>query len=466
MRNRLLFTGREGFHLKDRRRSTSSIIERGKVRAWKTLAVIGAIACAMISGTATAAPISQAEWARLLVEAMGIEDGIAPAGAASSDFIEFLSGDPPATVRVEAVSARPWPQRARKERDPGPPETSWLRAGSSSATPGYRVLIPRGGIYALRYRGKGRVQRWRMDAKDVRIGNPGKETTSTPSGLPSLLGYFILSRGEHAVTVDIPPEGGLQAFELVRQPFPHIRPPGGWKPDVTLTYGAKAVTLVQAMQIEQELPALRRFRVQREGERFDAEIRPAIQTNAQAPGKPSSGAWVLGRPEGSWLVYDFDVERWGTYSLLARVTGNGNGRLLLDDRVFRAWGAPGSQERFVWRKVSTLPLTAGRHRMDVYLEEDAGFDVLRLLFRDPAPEASLMLLRDLGFEEGAPDDPVSFSAAKENLANPIFRERLESLGSSFFTQPGPGVGPGSGPLLPDFPELQLPEPPLPEISPE
>jgi hypothetical protein len=421
---------------------------------------------------AEAAPISQGEWARLLAEAMGLENEIAPKGAPVSELIEFLTGDPPAVVRIEAVSADPWPANARKEPDPTLPGRRWLRAGDAAATPHYRVVVPRGGIYALRYRGQGGVQRWVVDTDDVRIGNPAAEAVAVRTAsdrLPILLGYFILSRGEHAVAVKIPPAGGLQAFELVRQPFPHVRPPEGWKPEAALTYGAKAVTMVQAMQIENELPDLTRFTVQREGERFDAEITPAVQTNSETPGKPSMGAWVLGRGNGSWLVYNVDVRRWGTYSLLTRVTGRGKAQLWLDERVSRGWGGPGSPDRFTWCKVATLPLSPGRHRMDVYLEEDAGLDLLRLLYRDPRPEASLMVLRDLGFEEGAPDDPVSLNAARENLENPTFRERLELLSSSFFTHPGPGVGPGPGPLPHAFPELQLPlqqEPQPTEISPE
>jgi hypothetical protein len=422
--------------------------------------LVGALALPALASNAEAAPISQGEWARLLVEAMGLEKEIAPGGAPVSELIEFLAGDPPAAVRVQAVAADPWPASARKEPDSRASGRSWLRAGDAAATPRYRVVVPRGGIYAIRYRGEGDVQRWEVDTDDVRIGNPSGEAVPARAAsdrLPSLLGYFILSRGEHAVTVKIPPAGGLQAFELIRQPFPHVQPPEGWKPEATLTYGAKAVTMVQAMQIEQELPDLPRFRVQREGERFDAEITPAVQTNVETPGRPSMGAWVLGRREGTWLVYNVAVERWGTYSLLTRVTGRGKGQLWVDERVNRAWGGAGSPDRFTWRKVSTLPLSAGRHRLDVHLEEDAGLDLLRLLYRDPAPEASLTLLRDLGFEEGAPNDPVSLNAARENLDNPIFRERLELLSNSFFTHSGPGVGPAPGPLPHAFPELQLPD---------
>ncbi len=415
-----------------------------------------ALVCAATS--ARAQPITQGEWARRMVMALGLDDEAVRPGASDSEYVEFLSGDPLLPLRVEGAAARPIPPGARLETDAAEPRLRALRAAAGGVTATYRVRVPAGGVYALRMAGQGGAQRWRIDGGDPVTSPPadpdapalrlaGASSSPAPSE-PRLVGYFVLARGEHTLSVTIPSGGALSAFELVRQPFPHVRPPGGWDPAEPLTFGVKAVTMVQLMQIEDRLPDLPRASVTREGERFETArpARPAIAD--RSPGDPSAGSWMRGGPGGAALSYEVTLREACVYSVLARMAGRGSARFRLDARVERSVTTPGSGERFAWLRVSTLPLGAGAHRVDVRLGEGVGLDSFKLVCRDPDPEASLLLLRDLGFEEKFPGDPVTAPLAAGNLDTPFFRDRMQSLMASFFVSTGSGPfawGPGSPP---------------------
>jgi hypothetical protein len=128
--------------------------------------------------------------------------------------------------------------------------------------------------------------------------------------------------------------------------------------------------------------------------------------------------------------------------------------------VERSVTTPGPGERFEWLRVSTLPLDGGAHRVDVRLGDGVGLDILRFVCRDPDPAASMLLLRDLGFQEKFSSDPVTAPFAAANLDTPYFRERMQSLLSSFFVSTGsgpfpwsPGPPPRTGVVLPPRPDI-------------
>jgi hypothetical protein len=419
-----------------------------------------ALALACVSTAAVGAPrafgqvITQADWSRRMVTALGIAEGM-PSGGGTDVYAEFLAGEPIPPIRIEGAQAASLPAGARVERDPASGKFGAIRAGASGAIAEYRVRVPAGGIYAL-YAEAGdprgapaAAHHWRVDG--------GKPVTSQPApGLAGganppwpfnarLVGYHVLSRGEHAVSDEIPAGGKLTAFALVRQPFPHVRPPDGWRDRDALTYGVKAVTMVQAMQLEDELPELERWSVVREGERPDRVWpKPASAGAADAPEKLSAGRWMAGTPEGVTLLYEIDLPRPCTYSVLARMAGTGGSRWILDARVERSV-TPARADRLDWIRVTTLPLGKGRHRLGVRLTGSAGLDAIRLVCRDGDPLAALLLLRDLGFGEKSPEEPVTAEMAHSNLDNPFFRQRVEMLTASFFTFSGPGPGPWGGP---------------------
>jgi hypothetical protein len=433
------------------------------------LVIAGAIffLLVILPASSVSASITQADWARWLMAAMGVEARALPADAASVDYIEFLSGDPIAPLRVQASAAVPLPPGAQLTPDPMHPDRRWLRMGAAGGTPVFKVRVPASGVYAIRILIEGGEQRWRVDGGEPHVAGPADEgRIAEPT---RLLGYFLLARGVHQVSVEIPPSGALAWFALVRQPFPHVRPPGGWQPNALLTFGVKAVTMVQAMQLEGELRDRRRWEIAREGEAFTAEGPAVVQTNDRDPGRPSADAWVRGAHGGSWVEYEFEARASCTYSLVARMAGRGSARWIVDDTVERHVTPPGEGERFQWLSVSTLPLAKGRHRVRVGLEEGAGLDVFKLLCRDPDPQASLFLLRDLGFGEKMPDEPVPASLAQENLNNAYFRARMDALLTSFFTLTTKGPGPwGASPpwdqgLLLPSPSEKPPSPVSPFI---
>lgn len=431
-----------------------------QARRLVSAAILAALCFFPGPSAAAAETVSQGDWARFLVEAMGLSEAIAEGDPATRDYVDFLSGEPRAKQTVWAETVRPLPQGARRQPDAGDATRQWIRAGGEPISAHYRVKVMHPGIYALRFRGDGPPQQWRVAKGEVRMARPaGKPGQAAADGAArtDLLGHFVLPRGAHDVSVEIPPGGGLLFFELLRQPFPHVRPPGGWQPGAPLTFGAKAVTMIQAMELEHELPDVARWRVEREGERYDESPLPGVRSDSARSVKASAGAWLRGAVRGSRAVYLLPIAKGGTYSLLARVTGGGDGRLLLNDLVERGWRGARPADHLVWRNLVTLPLQAGEQEISVSLEADAGLDVMRLIYRDTSPEAALMLLKDLGFEESAAGDPVTLNAARDNLENREFQDRVRKLLASFYTQPGAGMGPASGPSPIPSPGLILTE---------
>jgi hypothetical protein len=203
-----------------------------------------AIAALLLAGTtARAQSITQGQWARRMVLALGLEDGAVPAGATDSDYIEFLSGDSLPPVRIEGGAVKPIPAGARVGPAASDPRLRVLHVGGGEVTATYLVRVPACGVYALRIAGQGGPQRWRIDDGQEVTSSPGDPsgpvlvpaaTAPVPAvPEPKLVGFFVLTRGDHAVSVAIPPGGLLAAFELVRQPFPHVRPREGWAPGET-----------------------------------------------------------------------------------------------------------------------------------------------------------------------------------------------------------------------------------------
>jgi hypothetical protein len=93
-------------------------------------------------------------------------------------------------------------------------------------------------------------------------------------------------------------------------------------------------------------------------------------------------------------------------------------------------------ERFDWSEVATLPFDAGEHVVRARIADGAGVDVLHLLPRRASDQDYLDLMRELGFQEGAPDEPVTQSAAQSNLAHPAFRAAAAGLLGRLSPLPG------------------------------
>lgn len=443
-----------GFERLRRSAGETSVTGAGAVLAIGLL-----LLAALAPARASAGPVTQAQWAHLLVQAMGLGPAIDPTGKDDATVIAFLTGGPVPATRVRAVASEPIPSGAQRWPAGAPEARAGIRAGAQALTLRYAVRVTEPGIYALRFAGAGEAQRWRIDDGEPRLAQPAGrlDAAGGDDREGNLLGYFLLAAGAHEVRVTLPPGGVLWRFELLRQPFPHIRPPGGWRPGAPLTFGDKAVTMIQAMQLEHELPDVARWRLQREGERYDADPVPVLQTNEGTREKPSAGLLVRGGADGSQVRYRLDVPRPGTYTLLARVTGSAGGRLRLNDAVERAWPPTRPADRLVWDDLATLPLAAGSQDLEVNLAAGAGLDVLRLVYRDPSPEAALLLLQDLGFEESSAEESVDMAAARANLDDERFRERVNTLVAGFYTQSGPGVGPGPGGVVTESPGLVLPD---------
>jgi hypothetical protein len=72
--------------------------------------------------------------------------------------------------------------------------------------------------------------------------------------------------------------------------------------------------------------------------------------------------------------------------------------------------------------VLTVPLAAGQHSLRALVSRGSGIDALRVIPRRASDADYVRALEKLGFQGGAPDEPVPRSVALDALSSPGFRE--------------------------------------------
>ncbi len=385
------------------------------------LLILAGVACFFASAAWAQAPITQAEWAVYLARGLGLEEKLPP-GTKTRDYITTLASKGYRRIEGENYqNASPSLRRDDAVIYGRPSNKQWVRAGKESGKLKYRFKIPLDREYTLRARVRGAGQFWTVDQKGSFLVTPGKDLEWLE------VGDVTLSAGEHEITVSVPPGGGVDVFELVSGNAPAIAPAGGFQPLVPLTFGAKAETLVKALNLEDQLPIASDFYLIIEAERFDrAEGAFRIQNNDR-PGRASEQKWLSA---GGTVIshYSFEVPRRGLYSIRGRGFGPGESTWTIDEGADKVEVSPHSADRFGWYPVTTLLLEKGIHTIELELKGGDGADVIMVIRRLNEPGNYLQLLSDLGISEGAlPGKDVDKSKRRYELYRAVEAETYEGV---------------------------------------
>lgn len=170
--------------------------------------------------------ITQGEWAKRLVKAVGLEETGIPKDATISDYISLLKGGENLYIPVEQV------------------QKNNLFLDINVNNSGVYTLFVQAGIAKLILR---------MD-ESVRFVQNGNDKINNLYG-----GKYILKRGTHKLTIIPEENGSLGPIYLTAPCMPKIEPLGGWQPDRPLSFGDKAVTIIKALNMEDRLPAEKSF---------------------------------------------------------------------------------------------------------------------------------------------------------------------------------------------------------------
>jgi hypothetical protein len=378
-------------------------------------ALLGVAALVPLYGDPQTAPVTHAEWARMLVRALEIEDGLPPRAAASIVF-QVLSWKNSLYWNADEYTAANGVSRA---------ESGDKHAVVSGESPGearYRLTVLRSGDYNIRLRARGADQ----TPMGVEIA-PAESvqpivTRSFPT--PSITAWTDgsathLDRGAYDLSVLLPAVTTLERVEVAPPCLNPIEPHGGWQAFFIAQTGDAATTALQALDWESELPPAD-LPTELTGADFLAQSGIAIPASTAGALAPEIYELKSGR-HGIRAIVMIDLPAEGLYTLSC-FGERGRGMRWLADSCLKAVLCPPEEPLGAqWHEIVTARFTAGRHTMDVTLAPGAAIQRLRIERKKDGPEDYEGALARLGFDVGAPG-PISRDRAVD-LMNFIRAQR-------------------------------------------
>lgn len=405
--------------------------------------------------------VSHPEWARMMLrgldllrDAPGINDTAHQAFATLSGR-ESRAWPAPQYVRAE---------RIERQRDRIRPE-----GGIGEAV--YAFGVARGGEYRLR----------------LHLESPGPaEAEFTEAGSDEVLrsfqvdaastigwvdaGTLHLDPGAYEASVLLPQGSELDFVELAPPCTHPIEPRGGWKDTSIATTEDVAVTVLQALDLEPELPPAAPPLEFKGG---DLRMEDGSRTLAAA-----GDGGFRGGPNGARVVLLVDIPVTGLYSVEVFGTAPGGQRWIADG-CRTCLICPNIDPVARWRNVLTGVFPKGQHYFTASLGPDTLVERVRVEQKKDSPADYVATLERLGLDLGGVG-PVTREKADEarrflerrrsererELCGDILRPGTlvaELSAPAGSTPPGGGEGPGGGPGGggPEPP----PQPPLPPVIP-
>jgi hypothetical protein len=450
------------------------------LRRIQLVALVAAVAVAALLplyGDPRNSAVTHAEWARMLLRGLDMQEAIQQTTTATQAFA-ILSWKGSLSFRADRYIS------GEDVRVQGEGERRQVVATGEIGEVTYAVAVVRGGDYRLRVQLAGSPPR-PVSAELARVGEtkPVDAFTVTPAAAMAWMdaGATHLDPGAYTASVLLPRGTALEHVEVAPPCVMPIEPPGGWKAPAVLLSEHAAVTMVQALDKQSELPP------------SDAPLElDASQFHTESAAEPVAAGGVLqdsikGGPGGTRAVVMVDLPEAGLYTISAFGL-RGAGQSWTADSCLKsvvcAEKDPGADVA-QWRPALTAQFAAGRHAFSVLLAPGAAVQRVRAERKKDSPADYAATLRRLGFDVGPPGpmprnlavDAMRFlerkaAPMKEALCGdvvlpsvvPVTRAGLEVAQIPGPGQPPPFAGPGqpplsTGPLAP----VPTPLPPPPTL---
>jgi hypothetical protein len=457
------------------------------------ITVVGIAALLPLYGDPRNAPVTHAEWARMLLRGLGMEEAIRQTSTAAQAFA-ILSWKSSLTFRADRYLT------GDDVRVDGEGEQRQVVATGEVGEVSYAVAVVRAGNYSFRVHVAGDPER-PVSAELARVGEvtPLGAFTVRPAVAMTWVdaGTAHLDPGAYTASVLLPRGATLENVEVAPPCVVPIEPPNGWKAPEVLTSEDAAVTMVQALDRLSELPPAD-TPLEIDASQFQTEW--SGTPVATSPGGLQSA--VQGGTAGTRAIVVVDLPDPGQYTISAfGLTGGG-----------QSWTADACLKSVVcakkdpradlaeWRPVLSGPFAAGRHSFSVLLAPGAIIERVRAERKKNTPADYVSTLRRIGFDVG-PSGPMERNRAvdamkfldhkaaplKETLCGDVVLPTIppgsrpgttvaEIPGSGGATTPlNPGTGPpsigGSGPgggvgtIPPTLPPQDVSTPVQPLASP-
>jgi hypothetical protein len=436
-----------------------------------SVATLGAIL--PLRGDPRVAPVTHPEWARMLLRALDVPDAVRATPRASHAFaalswktsLAFRGDDFSASDHVLVPGGGP------------------VVAETPSGEVTYPLSVVRPGDYRLRVLAGGDPGA----AVTAEIRPYGKtEATAAFEVKPAVVPAWIeagtthLDPGAYTASLVLPPGTRVEHVEVAPPCVNAVEPRGGWRPTAIVDATDLAVTTLQAVDGESDLPPAA-SPVEVPASAFQSEEPRLLEVSLARP-----FATLAGGRDGlrAWAMFELPED--GLYTL--SVFGlKGAGQRWLTDHCLKAVLCPSPQEgRPEWWVVTTADMVAGRHAIAVNLGPGASVERIRLERKKDGDEDYVATLRRLGFDVG-PAGQVARAKAVDAMewvrgrrrqsdrvacGDVIPREdvdtRVATQSSGATTPPGGGGEPGGGtgePGGPGTPPGGDPNVPLPSPEP-
>jgi len=453
-----------------------------RVKLGALIAVVAAAALLPLYGDPRNAPVTHAEWARMLLRGLKMEEAARQATTASQAFA-ILSWKGSLSLRADRYVA------GDDIRVEGDGDRRHVVATGEVGEVDYALAVARGGDYRMRVEIAGTPDR-PASTELARVGEvkPVGAFTVVPAAQMAWVdaGRVHLDPGAYTASVLLPRGTALEHVEVAPPCLSPIEPPGGWKAAAVLLSEDAAVTIVQALDRESELPPAA-SPIETDGSGFQTD--GGSLTPASLSAGRLDALWVRAGPSGTRAVVSLDLPEAGLYTISAfGVTGGGQS-WTADACLKSVVCAEKDAEAAVtkWRPVITARFAAGPHSFSVLLAPGAVIQRMRAEKKKDSPSDYASALRRLGFDVGAPGpmardravDAMRFlesraSALREALCGDLLLPTAPATraGLEVAQIPGPGQAPlnaGLGqPPLGTGPTVPLPKPspsPSPAASP-
>ncbi len=394
-----------------------------------------------------AAVVSHPEWARMMIRGLDLLSETPGVNDTALQVFATLSGR-----ESRSFSADQYVHATRVELS-GEGASQRLRPLGGIGEAAYALSVARAGEYRMRLFVAGPAP---AEAELTRAGqNDVLRRFSIPAGKE--LGWVDagsvhLDPGAYVTTVLLPEGGALQYVEMAPPCVHAIEPQGGWKPAAVTTAGDVAVTVLQALDLESELPP------SGEALEFHGDALRMDDGSQMIQAAESSGAFRAGA-HGAQVLLVVDVPEDGLYTLSAFGVPAGGERWLADG-CQTSIVCPSTDPAARWVPILSAQLEKGRHVFAATLGPLTAIERLHLEPKKATIADYAATLERLGFTVG-PEGPITREKAEEarrflerrhaqraaDLCGDILRPGslvAETTGAQAGGGAGAGGGPGGG----------------------
>lgn len=371
----------------------------------RILWIVAALSVAILVplyGDPRRSPVTHSEWARTMMRSLDFEDALGNLDNAEAIFTSL------AWKNQRVLPASKYKRGTGVTR-----RVNFVDAGPEPGETAYDLPIVRSGDYNVRLRLLGAPEQpfkveirkdGQLDAVETfhPTGSGGEYTTVD-------LGWVRMEPGNHTLSVLLPPGTSLESILISPPCLSPIEPLGGWRAAALTTNEDLARTMLQALDLESELPPADEPIELRAG-LFDRLAPDSILAKG---GSEPEDYELRARAEGLEAIVYADIETPGLYAVSVW-TAEGEGQTWLADSCRRSDICPSGDLAPRWRTILTSEFNVGRHSFSVLMANGAMVGRLRLQRVKATPEDYVAALKRVGFDVGS-QSPITRAKAREGM---------------------------------------------------